>query len=253
MTYFGFHAVFILPFIGVLAYLVLAGPRRAWPRPFLGLALLVGVAVVYTTPWDNYLVARGVWGYDPSGVVQEWTLGVVPLEEYVFFVLQPIMTWLSVLYFGAHQLAAETYGSVPRVRTWRARVVGMGVALGMAALGVFALLVDMRGLYFGLILTWAAPVIGFHWFYGGDYLWTQRRWLGRAILLPTIYLWVVDRIALEWGIWHISPEYSTGWHLLGLPVEEAFFFLVTNFFVAQGLLLYFDYLEKRRALGVRQA
>ena len=55
------------------------------------------LAVVYTTPWDNYLVATGVWYYDPqlvSGIVLGW----VPIEEYTFFVLQTILTSLVLLF-----------------------------------------------------------------------------------------------------------------------------------------------------------
>ncbi len=58
-------------------------------RELLGLVLLPVAAVIWTTPWDNYLVASGVWRYDPSKV---WNviLGYVPLEEYMFFVLQSL-------------------------------------------------------------------------------------------------------------------------------------------------------------------
>lgn len=53
------------------------------------------IALIYTTPWDNYLVASGVWFYDPARV---WNiiLGWVPLEEYIFFILQTILTGLIV-------------------------------------------------------------------------------------------------------------------------------------------------------------
>ncbi len=55
------------------------------------------VALAYTTPWDNYLVATGVWYYDPARV---WNivLGYVPLEEYLFFVLQVTLTGLITLW-----------------------------------------------------------------------------------------------------------------------------------------------------------
>lgn len=170
----------------------------------------------------------------------------MPLEEYVFFVLQPILTGLGVLVFAACDPALVAPLVEPSPRSWRPRLLGLAAGLGLGALGVGALWVDPRGLYFGLVLVWAAPVIGFHWAFGGDHLWRARRWMRRAILLPTVYLWVADRIAIEWKIWHISPEHSTGWNFLGLPLEEALFFLLTNVFVVQGLLLYFRVLEEWR-------
>jgi lycopene cyclase domain-containing protein len=56
--------------------------------------------------------------------------------------------------------------------------------------------------------------------------------------VPTAYLWAIDWLALRNGIWTLAPAYTTGWTLFGLPVEEATFFLATNLFVVQGLLLY---------------
>jgi len=43
--------------------------------------------------WDNAAVAAGLWGFDPeriSGIV----LGLLPIEEYLFFLLQ---TWVTSL------------------------------------------------------------------------------------------------------------------------------------------------------------
>jgi hypothetical protein len=48
---------------------------------------------------------------------------------------------------------------------------------------------------------------------------------------------VIDRIAIGNGIWTISETYTTGLGLLGLPLEEMAFFVVTNCFVVQGLVL----------------
>jgi lycopene cyclase domain-containing protein len=52
-----------------------------------------------------------------------------------------------------------------------------------------------------------------------------RRWL--AALLPVFLafnLW--DWVAIGRGHWTYSPRYTTGIHLLGLPLEELVFFLV---------------------------
>ena len=100
MTYLQFHLIFLLPPLLLLGFLT----RRAWLRkqlPGFGLAALavhVAVAVLYTTPWDNYLVARGVWGYGEGRVL--FTLGWVPFEEYLFFVLQTLLTGMLTLLVG---------------------------------------------------------------------------------------------------------------------------------------------------------
>jgi len=54
------------------------------------------VALVYTTPWDNLLILNGVWTYPPARVLNI-TFGVVPIEEYSFFVLQTLLVGLFTL------------------------------------------------------------------------------------------------------------------------------------------------------------
>src|SRR5690348_2825555 len=61
--------------------------HEAWgwtPSPWAVLGSLVLVAMVYTAPWDNHLIAEGVWSYDPS-LISGVTFGWIPLEELLFF------------------------------------------------------------------------------------------------------------------------------------------------------------------------
>src|SRR5512139_63361 len=101
MTYFGFLAIFLGIPILTLGLITWADTRRgrqippymsAW-NPWAAIALHAVVAVIYTTPWDNYLVATGVWYYDPA-LVTGILLGWVPIEEYTFFVVQSILAGL---------------------------------------------------------------------------------------------------------------------------------------------------------------
>ncbi len=72
------------------------------------------VAFIFTTPWDNYAVWLGVWGFgddvslgypassmaigpeNPQGLT--W-LGHIPFEEYSFFVIESILVCLLVVRF----------------------------------------------------------------------------------------------------------------------------------------------------------
>ena len=95
MTYLQFHLYFIVPPLVLLA----VGSRRpltsAHPRAGLFLVVIAAIALVYTTPWDNYLVWREVWEYGPDRVIG--VIGYVPVEEYLFFILQPLLTGLWLL------------------------------------------------------------------------------------------------------------------------------------------------------------
>ncbi|MBM3133768.1 MAG: lycopene cyclase domain-containing protein [Chloroflexi bacterium] len=103
MTYFGFLLRFIGVPLAILALLTLWDWRqgrtlpadlRKLPAPWVLLTHVV-LAVLWTTPWDNYLVATRVWWYNPR-LVSGLTLGWVPIEEYTFFVVQTLLTgsWL---------------------------------------------------------------------------------------------------------------------------------------------------------------
>ncbi|KAH9866429.1 hypothetical protein IAQ61_008434 [Plenodomus lingam] len=59
------------------------------------------------------------------------------------------------------------------------------------------------------------------------------------IVLPTLYLWIVDTLALRRGTWVISPGTKFGVHLWdGLEIEEALFFLLTNVLIVFGQLAF---------------
>ncbi len=228
MTYLQFLFVFIVPPIVLLA------AKRPWgaagPRSLRYLLLIAVIAFLYATPWDNYLVWRGVWGYETDRVIG--TIGYVPVEEYVFFILQPLMTglWLYRL-MGRHVPAP----ALPRES--RDRLIGTALYLLIAVAGA-VFLRSREGTYLGLILVWAAPVLAAQWAYAGNQIIAHRRAAALGILVPTIYLWVADAIAIRLGIWGIADRYTYGIEPFGLPVEEATFFLVTNILVVQGLILF---------------
>lgn len=230
MTYLVFHLIFTLPPIGLLALsqrqpLAGIGGFRAW----LGLLLIVFLAVVYTTPWDNYLVWREVWSYGRDRVLG--VIGYVPIEEYLFFVLQPILTGLWLYWLLSQQrLSLDT-----EPNNW-AKIVGAIVWGALSIAGAW-MLQQPAGVYLGLILAWAGPILALQWAIGGGVLWAAKRVWFVGMLVPTLYLWVADRIAIGQGIWEISEFYTTGVKLFGLPMEEATFFWVTNLLVVQGLLL----------------
>lgn len=253
MTYLYFHLVFILPVIGAVLALKKIGRPLEIRGKHLGVATLAMIALIYTTPWDNYLVAKGVWTYGADRVVEAWIIGYVPLEEYLFFIFQPLLTGMFLQWF----LAANTHHLVvigQPLERGKAAWSGMAGALLLAALGAACLIQsDARLTYLGLILIWACPVIAFQWAYGGGTLWRLRRCLLPAVLLPTAYLCLVDLIAITWRIWEIRPGTSTGWLVVGLPMEEALFFLVTNTMVVQGLLLFYQYTESRKVSPSRRS
>ncbi|WP_277554417.1 lycopene cyclase domain-containing protein [Halobaculum limi] len=231
LTYLGFHVLFVLPVVALLLWRrpVLPARRRRIGR--VGLVLMGTVAFCYTTPWDNYLIERGAWFYGDGRVfARVW---LAPVGEYLFFVLQTVIVglWLYCVDFDA----SPVDGDLDRLP----RAVGALVllALGVAG-GVLVVAGAERFFYLGAILVWACPILALQWAVGGAFLLARPRpWLV-GIGVPTLYLWAVDRVAIGLGIWTIADDTSTGVLLLGLPIEEAVFFVVTSALVVFGLVLF---------------
>jgi lycopene beta-cyclase len=237
MTYLQFHFVFILPAILVLG-IVYGRRRRLHPgrrSPLRWIFAMCVIALVYTTPWDNYLVANDVWWYGPDRVIG--TIGFVPIEEYAFFVLQPILTGLWFALLPRIKLSVRPPNNM-------IRAVGALTALALAGLGAW-MLTNESTFYMGLIVAWALPIVAGQWAWYGDVFVHHLPRLALAIGVPTVYLWIADAIAIWQGIWVISPDYTVGINPFGLPIEEATFFLVTNVMVILGLTMF---TEDRAAL-----
>ncbi|WP_136688265.1 lycopene cyclase domain-containing protein [Halorhabdus amylolytica] len=223
------YLAFVLAFV-VAPVLVVAGALLVtgrWNRAGLfGTGLLVVVAVVYTLPWDGYLIRSGVWAYGSTLVGR---VGVVPYEELLFVAAQTVLTGLWTT------LVVRPDGSGPSV-TRRQHLVGVAGGLLVGVVGL-AFLSSSSSLYLGAILAWAAPVLALQWGFGWPVLVRARRSVALALAVPTAYLWAIDRLAIGLELWTFSSERTTGIALLGLPIEEALFFFVTNVFLVQGLVL----------------
>ena len=241
MTYAGFLLRFLIVpilILGALAYRQRrqsSAPllKRGLLSPALALTALIVIAVVYTTPWDNHLVASGVWNYDPA-LVLGITIGWVPLEEYLFFILQPLLTGLGFLLLARRMHSAEPFRPQLDSRIVSTLIIGV---IWLTSVGL--LLVGWKpGRYLALELAWALPPIALQLAVGADILWHHRRVVFASIAGATFYLCVVDALAIQSGTWTINPEFSLGLLFGGvLPIEEVVFFLLTNTLLVFGLTL----------------
>lgn len=238
MTYLQFHLVFILPPLLVLALLSRPHLRRLGSRALPSLPAVVLLAVIYTTPWDSELIRRGVWGYGPERVMG--TIGLIPIEEYLFFILQPL---LAGLWF--YRFAPAPTDDPPPAATGL-RWGGTAVYLALALWG-WMLLRREEGTYLGMILAWAAPVLAAQWALIAGRIAAAPRAFLLGVAVPTVYLWIADAVAIHLGIWRISETQTLGINFGSLPLEEATFFLVTTLMCVQGLILFLHPLKKPAA------
>jgi lycopene beta-cyclase len=242
MTYFGFLLRFLV--IPILVFLAITYWDNRRKRPlkgfqngravWTGIAFHVLLAVAYTTPWDNYLVATGVWYYNPH-LVTGILLGYVPIEEYTFFVLQTILTGLWWCFLARRlPVQAETFAPNKSL-VYLSTCVLVSLWLLSSYLFFFG---SANWTYLSITLFWALPPVILQVLFGADILWHYRKLVFLGIALPGTYLSLMDIIALSDTTWSISPSETTGVLFFRiLPLEEVVFFFITNVLITFGMTL----------------
>ncbi len=251
MTYFGFLLRFLV--IPILVFLVITWWDNRRGKPAHGFAngravwtvilAHIIIAITYTTPWDNYLVATGVWYYNPE-LVTGIVLGYVPIEEYTFFVLETILAGLW-WWFLARRIPEPTEAFKTSVNV---RLAAFGIIAAAWLFFTFLLFFGGREwTYLAIILFWALPAIFPQALFGADILWHHRKLVFTAIFVPGFYLSLMDIVALTDTTWSISKEQTTGVLFFGiLPLEEVVFFFITNLLIGFGMTLMLSNLGRQR-------
>jgi len=264
MTYFGFLLRYL--FIPILIFLAITlwenkqgkqihgfrNGRAVW----IAIAIHVLLAVIYTTPWDNYLVATGVWYYNPK-LVTGVVIGYVPIEEYTFFVVETVLSGLW-WWFLARRFALTPNPS-PEGRggfTPNKKLVYVSTCVLVFVWMIFTYLFffgDTKWIYLSITLFWALPAILPQLLFGADILWHYRRLVFWSIVIPGIYLSLMDIMALKDTTWSISPTQTTGILFLGiLPLEEVIFFFITNVLITFGMTLLLANVSEGKILELKQ-
>jgi lycopene cyclase domain-containing protein len=249
MTYFNFLLIFICSPIALLSAVlwrerqrVLPAEWQTWRIHWVGLGLVV-VALLYTTPWDNYLVATRVWWYDRN-LVTGILLGWVPLEEYCFFILQTVLATLWWVWLAKRLSPVQPYSPNQMLRWW---ITALGASAWVASC-VLLYSGWSPGTYLGLELVWGLFPLLIQLAFGGDILWHYRRLVTVGIVSITLYLAAADALAIGFGTWTINPAQSLNLFLPGqLPVEELIFFALTSALVMVGCTLLLSVYSHQRA------
>lgn len=243
MTYWNFLTFFlIIPivFLSVIAAIDLFRgkkiPQALRAKPYwMAVVLHMVIAPLYTFIWDNYLVASRVWWYDPnmvSGKILWW----VPVEEYVFFILQPLLGGLWIL-FVMRRVPFQHF-EIKNQAAWRRRPLTGIFILWLLSIAILGSTWE-NGSYLALQLVWVLPPVALQVFFGGDILRRYSKLVLLNIMILTLYLSVADYLAIRAGTWSINPQKSLNIFIGGsLPLEEFLFFLLTNTMITFGIILF---------------
>ncbi|KAK5114198.1 hypothetical protein LTR85_010263 [Meristemomyces frigidus] len=208
------------------------------------IGFLITIAVTSTIPWDSYLIRTNIWSYPPS-VVLGPKIFDIPIEEVFFFVIQTFNTTLLYLILSkpvlhSVHLFKEAKGTREGQKWKYIKLMGQLAFALTFKKGIDYVRAEGKQTYLGLIFVWAAPFLWMLWSLAYQFL--VRLPLTSTlvpIVVPTLYLWVVDTLALKRGTWVIESGTKTGITLWpGLEIEEAVFFLFTNCLIVFGLVAF---------------
>ena len=224
MTYLSFLSLFLLPVLIVVSCIFFKTYSKNKFR-LKGIIILVLIAVIYTTPWDSFIIKNGIWYYDENKILG--TIFRIPIEEYLFMIVQTLIS--SMLYCIVQKnKIAESFSYSPKY------LILFGIIF---FIGVMMIRVEYFK-YFGYLITWASIPLAIQWSVGSNQLiGSFKKWLLPFILF-SIYLAFIDCIAIKNNVWTIAESTSCGINLFGLPIEELVFFLLTNLLVFQGMTLW---------------
>jgi len=181
---------------------------------------------VYTTPWDNYIIYNKGWSYPSEKVLG--VIGYVPIEEYMFFVTQTVLTSLWALLCVRWSTPCLNF-NYDKHSYQLIRWIPMAFLAIATVVGYIITIPGHPTFYLGCILWWVSPVVMFMWYGAGNFFVKKIIPCSFAILVPTLYLCWVDQFALKENIWRINEKTMLNIFVAeDLPFEEAFFFFISN-------------------------
>lgn len=236
MTYRGFHYRITLPLLAVCAaFWAYAGADSAG---LLSMGALCLIVVIFTYPWDSWAVRRGVWDFPDDRLIRR--IGVLPVEEIAFFVLQT----LQVACLTLALLRCEVFSSNDApAQINSGNLIVTGSTLLAAAL-VHVLSRNARAqrpqlTYAWHLGVWFIPLIASQWMFAFDILASCSGAIAVSTMAIGTLLSLADVWAVKHGIWFFDERQILGLKIRGiLPLEEVAFFYLTSLLVAQSIVLF---------------
>lgn len=235
MTYLRFHLFFNLP---PLALLVALNALAPWSRgEVIAFGWVLLAVMVFTTPWDNFAAKWGIWGFPREKYsLRIWHL---PVEEYVFFVLQSVNIMLTVralFHFFPDWLTGQETG----VDSWTLLCLGVSTIPWIVIVWQLRLMRRKQGprVNYAIHLVWFLPVVYTQWILAPPLFLGHAALLSLIMAIFGIYYSLADLVAVRAGTWFFDEKQITGFKIGGiLPWEEVAFFYLTTLLVTQSYLL----------------
>lgn len=236
MNYISFHLIFNLPLIALLLFLVWSMP---WGNVLPAIGFIFVIVMVFTSPWDNHAVKKGIWGF-PKGRYL-FRIVYLPIEEYAFFILQSfeviLATHLALRFFPVKAFEENPLW----IQSPKVLITLLSLLIVWLAIGIFKKMNNKMPSSYNYawhLLYWLIPVILMQWIIA----WPIFQVFWPHILCATFcigtYLSLADYVAVRQGIWFFDPKQISKICIAKiLPWEEVVFFYITSILVAQSYVM----------------
>ena len=221
-----YYLEFVFTFLLIPAIVLIFFIKKRTQRDTLGLIIHLIIAVLYTVPWDNYLIKNGIWYYDDKLITD--TIFLIPIGEYLFILLQTTLICLTI---------SPTTFSYNKNTCFKYSSKGLYIGLIFFLAGI-VLMFCTNSIYLSLILLWASVPFTVQLSIGLNVLKDNISVISKYCFLFTIYFSIIDSYALG-KIWFIAERTSLGINIGNIPIEEIIFFCCTSLFVLNGMCLWF--------------
>lgn len=230
LTYLQVHLYFTLP-PTIILYFFTRPLITSFDR--IKILTLCILAVTYTTPWDNYIIYHKAWWYRNDAVIG--TIGFVPIEEYIFFIIQTIFTSLWTISCSRWTLNSLYLRNSKSLTFQLIKYVGITLMIVAILIGWFNAIPATKSFYSCSIIWWSLLIVAVLWCIYSTYIVQRYQQILFSVVCPSVYLCYVDLIALRANVWHINERTSLEIFVVPeLPIEEVIFFFITNFMVVMG-------------------
>lgn len=91
------HYSYVLIFIATCAVGVNFGFRLKFSKRLKLFLCTDSLILVLYLIWDFWAISKGSWFFDPDQILGIMLLGKLPIEEFLFFIIVPLMTVLTYL------------------------------------------------------------------------------------------------------------------------------------------------------------
>jgi len=92
-----FNYLGVLLFISVCAVGVTVVFKVRAPRFWRTFFIVDSIVLAVYLFWDYWAIEKNIWSFDPAQTTGLKVLGIIPIEEVLFFIIVPLMTIITYL------------------------------------------------------------------------------------------------------------------------------------------------------------